>query len=111
VELPILRTERLLLRPLQEDDLEELERIVSSPGVAEWWGNVSDREKLRHDLRCDDEDDSGAFTIEVEGDIAGWLGTWEENEAGYRHAGLDIVLAPPAQGRGLGPEALHAAIR
>jgi aminoglycoside 6'-N-acetyltransferase len=109
--LPALRTERLLLRPLQDDDLDHLERIVSSPGGAEWWGIVGDREKLRSDLRCDDEDDSAAFTIELAGDVAGWLGVWEENEPGYRYAGLDIMLAPAIRGRGIGPEALRTVIR
>jgi aminoglycoside 6'-N-acetyltransferase len=34
----------------------------------------------------------------------------EENEPDYRHAGLDISLAPRYQGRALGPEALRTAI-
>jgi aminoglycoside 6'-N-acetyltransferase len=110
VDLPTLRTPRLSLRPLAEADLDVLERIVASPGVAEWWGVAGDRRKLRSDLSCDDEDDSAAFAIEVEGRVAGWLGVWEENDPGYRHAGLDIALAGSAQGRGLGPEALRAAI-
>ena len=110
-DLPALRTERLLLRPLRDGDLDRLEQIVSSPGGAEWWGIISDRAKLRSDLRCDDEDDSAAFTIEIEGDIAGWLGVWEENEPGHRYAGLDIMLAPEVRGGGIGPEALRAAIR
>lgn len=111
MELPTLRTERATLRPLEEGDLGRLVEIVSSPGAREWWGDVEDREKLRADLRCDDEDDSAAFTIELDGAIAGWLGVWEENEPGFRHAGVDIMLAPPVQGRGIGPEVLHATIR
>jgi len=110
MELPTLRTARTTLRPLGEDDLDELMEIVSTPGVRDWWGDVSDREKLREDLKCDDEDDSGALTIEIGGAIAGWLGVWEENEPGFRHGGLDIMLAPPFQGRGIGPEALRAAV-
>jgi aminoglycoside 6'-N-acetyltransferase len=47
----------------------------------------------------------------VDGEIAGWLGVSEENEPSYRHAGLDITLAPAYQDRGLGPEALREAIR
>jgi aminoglycoside 6'-N-acetyltransferase len=109
--LPTLRTERLLLRPQRQNDLEELERIVSSPDGAEWWGVLGDRQKLRSDLRCDDEDDSAAFTIEVGDEVAGWLGVWEENEPGSRHAGVDIMLAAEIRGRGIGPEALRAAIR
>lgn len=106
MDLPVLQAEGLTLRPLAEDDLERLTEIVAAPGVREWWGEVGDREKLRRDL----ESEGGAFTIEVEGEIAGWLGVWEEDEPGYRHAGLDIVLAPPFQGRGIGPRALRTAI-
>jgi aminoglycoside 6'-N-acetyltransferase len=111
MELPTLRTERLLLRPQREDDLEQLERIVTHPDGAQWWGIVGDREKLHRDLRCDDEDDSAAFTIEVDDEVAGWLGVWEENEPSYRYAGLDIMLAPEVRGRGIGAEALRTAIR
>jgi RimJ/RimL family protein N-acetyltransferase len=57
MELPTLRTERTTLRPLKDDDLNELAKIVSSSGVAEWWGDVEDRAKLDRDLRCDDEED------------------------------------------------------
>lgn len=109
VELPTLQTERLTLRPLADTDLDPLIEIVSTPGVREWWGDVGDREKLRTDIACDDEDDSGALTIEAGGEIAGWLGVWEESEPGYRHGGLDIMLAPRFQDLGLGPEALRAA--
>jgi aminoglycoside 6'-N-acetyltransferase len=109
--LPTLRAERLLLRAQLEADLERLEEIVTGAGAAEWWGVLGDREKLREDLRCEDEDDSAAFTIELEGVVAGWLGVWEESEPNYRHAGLDIMLAPEARGRGIGSEALRAATR
>jgi len=111
MELPTLRTERLTLRPVDEADIEPLMEIVSSPAVGIWWGDVRDRKKLRRDIACDDEDDSGALAIEVGGELAGWLGVWEESEPDYRHGGLDIMLAPPFQERGLGPEALRAAAR
>jgi aminoglycoside 6'-N-acetyltransferase len=99
--LPTLQTERLTLRPLADEDLDALLAIVSGPTVAEWWG-PPDADSLRSD--------GTAFTIEVDGEIAGWLGVWEEKEPGYRYAGLDISLAPAYQDRGLGPEALRAVI-
>ncbi|HEX8690117.1 MAG TPA: GNAT family protein [Solirubrobacterales bacterium] len=110
-ELPTLVAERLLLRGQRKADLGRLEEIVTSRGGVEWWGIIDNRDKLRRDLRCDDEDDSAAFTIEVDGGVAGWLGVWEENEPSYRYAGVDIMLAPENRGRGIGPEALRAAIR
>src|SRR5204862_2028311 len=49
--------------------------------------------------------------IEVAGELAGWLGFTEEREPDYRHAGLDIFLAPEVQAQGLGPAALTLAAR
>jgi aminoglycoside 6'-N-acetyltransferase len=107
VELPVLRTGRLLLRPLAAADLEALAGIVAAPGVREWWGTTDDPGELRADLR----NDGAAWVIEADGGVAGWLGVSEEPTPDYRHAGLDIVLGPGHQDRGLGPEALRAAIR
>jgi aminoglycoside 6'-N-acetyltransferase len=98
---PVLRTERLVLRPLTDDDIEPLLAIVSGPGVGEWWGSA-DEDALRSD--------GTAFTIEVDGQTAGWLGVWGEDEPDHRFAGLDISLAPPYQDSGLGPEALRTVI-
>ncbi|MEA2436273.1 MAG: aminoglycoside 6-N-acetyltransferase [Thermoleophilaceae bacterium] len=94
--LPVLRTERLTLRPMEDDDLERLLEMVAA---SEWWGDAD-----ADDLRCD----GMAFTIEVDGELAGWLGVSEEKDPDYRHAGLDITLEPAYQDRGLGPEALIA---
>jgi aminoglycoside 6'-N-acetyltransferase len=95
----ILRTNRLLLRPLADDDIEPLLEIVNA---SEWWGESSDEE----DLRCDGK----AFAIEVDGELAGWLGFDEENDPDYRFASLDITLAPEYTDKGLGSEALRAVI-
>jgi aminoglycoside 6'-N-acetyltransferase len=95
------------VRPLAEEDLEQLAAIVASPGVREWWIAGDDRDRVREELR----NEGAAFAIEADGALAGWLGVSEEADPDYRHAGLDIVLAEPYQGRGLGPAALRAAIR
>src|SRR3954452_19856442 len=95
----ILRTNRLLLRPLRESDVEPLLEMVND---SEWWGESSDEE----DLRCDGK----AFAIEVDGELAGWLAFDEENDPDYRFASLDITLAPAYTDKGLGSEALRAVI-
>ena len=94
-----LRGERVTLRSLEEADVEPLNAIIAQPGVREWWGT---------DPTVDDQD---AFTIEVDGKIAGWLGWYEETMDDYRHGGLDIFVAPAFHGRGLGREALRVAAR
>lgn len=96
----------MTLRPIADDDLEPLAEIIASPGVSEWWGPIESLEQLRSDLA-----EHPAFAIEVEGELAGWLGYEEIDDPDYMQAALDIVLAPPFQGRGLGPEALRLAIR
>src|SRR4051794_32583872 len=99
--LPVLRGERLVLRPIEDADLEPLMAIVTSPSVGQWWGSA-DHDDLRND--------GHAFAIEVEGEVAGWLGYEEENEPDYQHWGIDISLAPSQQAHGLGPEALRTVI-
>jgi aminoglycoside 6'-N-acetyltransferase len=106
---PVLTGERLTLRPLTEEDVEELVRVIASPSVREWWPSADEPERVREELRSD----AGytTFAIEVDGALAGWLGVEEETDPDYRYAALDIILAPPYQARGLGPEALRTAIR
>ncbi|HWO16247.1 MAG TPA: GNAT family N-acetyltransferase [Solirubrobacterales bacterium] len=106
MKLPTLRNEGLILRPIEERDLDALVEIVSAPGVSEWWGFVESEEKLRADLLSDGD----AFAVEVDGEISGWLGVWEEDEPEFRHGGVDIMLAPDRQGRGIGPRALRMAV-
>jgi aminoglycoside 6'-N-acetyltransferase len=105
--LPRLAGERVVLRPLDEGDLDALVEIVGSEGVREWWGADASRAVTREDLR----NDGTAFAIEVGGALAGWLGVVEELTPNYRSAGMDIVLAPAVQGSGYGPEALRLAAR
>lgn len=106
-QFPKLKDRELTLRQLTAEDVDRLMAIIKSPGVREWWGGVDDPEHEREGLF----NDGSAFAIEVDGELAGWLGVSEENEPDYRHAGLDIVLAPGHQGRGLGPRALRLAAR
>jgi aminoglycoside 6'-N-acetyltransferase len=99
--LPTLRAERLTLRPLAGADVERVLAIIREPSVYEWWGDT-DEEEIRND--------GLAFVIEVDGEVAGWLGAYEENDEQYKHAGVDISLDPAHQDKGLGPEAIRTAI-
>ena len=104
--LSTLEGERVTLRPLAERDVDALMEIIASPEVREWWGQIESVDEQREELA-----QNPAFAIEVDGELAGWLGFYEENDPQYRHAALDIVLAGPFQDRGLGTEALRLAIR
>jgi aminoglycoside 6'-N-acetyltransferase len=103
-----LRDGELVLRPLEERDVRWLLAVVAAPGVAEWWGPIDDAEHEAEGLR--NEQDGGAFAIDVGGEPAGWVGYNEELEPNCRHASLDIALAPPFQDRGYGRRALRLAI-
>lgn len=63
---------------------------------------------MREELRSDESYQT--FAVEVDGELAGWMGVEEEDDPYYRSAALDIILAPEYQGRGLGPEALRTMI-
>lgn len=102
-----LRGERVTLRPLEDRDLDPLAEIIREPGVARWWGEADEPERLRDNLRMDGD----AFAIEVDGQLAGWLGFTEETEPEYRSVGIDISLSGRFQGQGLGPDALRTLIR
>lgn len=109
--LPTLRGERVVLRPLQDADADVLADVILQPEVARWWGSrPHDREHHRLGL-LEDAADNAAFAIEVDGELAGWLGVYEEEEPDYRHGGLDIFLAPELHGAGHGPQALRLAAR
>jgi aminoglycoside 6'-N-acetyltransferase len=108
--LPTLADGRVTLRPLTQDDSPALAAIVERPGVREWWGSEESDSRSAEGF-AEDARDELAFAIEVDGGLAGWLGFHEELEPDYRHASLDIFLAPEVQGGGLGPAALRLAAR
>jgi len=107
MSLPTLQGERVTLRPITEADLGPLAAIIREPGVARWWGESDEPERLRDNLRMDGD----AFVIEADGELAGWLGFVEETEPEYRSVGIDISLSERFQGKGLGPDALRTVIR
>ena len=82
-----------------EQDVGLLTAIVSE---SEWWGSAADPEDILQD--------GNAFVVEVDGEMAGWLGFDEELHPEYKFASLDIILAPSFQARGLGREALRLVI-
>lgn len=97
------------LRAPTPDDVEPLARIWLTPEVAKWWPNETDvttRERIEMG-----EPGMTSFVIEVEGEVAGFLQVWEEPNPEYRYAGIDLMLSPAHQGRGIGPQAIRLAAR
>ena len=100
-----LTGEKVVLRPLAEDDAEALRAIRRRPQVEEWWTPVEDDFPFR--------DDPGAtrFTIFHEGEVAGMVQYGAETEPMYRHAWIDIFLDPARHGRGLCTDTIRALLR
>ncbi len=107
MSVPVIRGDRVTLRPIAESDLDPLAAIIREPSVAAWWGESDEPDRLRENLLMDGD----AWAIEMDGELAGWLGFTEETEPEYRSVGLDISLSERFQGKGIGPDALRAAIR
>jgi aminoglycoside 6'-N-acetyltransferase len=106
--LPVLRGERVVLRPVREADAEPLAAMLAEPGVQPWWGDW-DLARVRADLVAEQAGEA-VLAVEVGGEVAGVLLVGEETEPDYRHASVDISLRGADQGRGIGPEALRLVI-
>lgn len=102
-----LRGPRIVLRPLRPEDVQVLAAIAAEPAVARWWGDVPE---VDLQAKAGGEDDVSALAVEFEGAVVGMLQIHEEPDPDYRHAGIDLFLAGPVQGRGLGREALSLAV-
>lgn len=100
-----LRGERVVLRPLAEEDVPRLVELGAAPEVARWWPGLTE-EHLLTKARGDD-DGVTAFAVVVDGEVAGLVQHYEEDDPEYRHAGLDLFLGAPWHGRGLGTEAVR----
>jgi aminoglycoside 6'-N-acetyltransferase len=97
-----------VLRPLELEDVDQVETIQAQPSIARWWG-APERPELEAKARGEDE--ATAFAIQEAGKTVGLIQYYEENDADFRHAGIDLFLSDRAQGRGLGPDAIRTLAR
>jgi aminoglycoside 6'-N-acetyltransferase len=92
------------LTPLAAADAPALRAIRADPAIVRWW------DELEPDFPLDDEPASTRFTIHHDGEVAGMVQFAEEAEPKYRHASVDIFVAPAHQGRGVGTEAIRLVV-
>ena len=104
----LLRGEQVVLRPLRVDEVERVVEIQSQSEVVRWWGPPNQAELRR---QAEGRDESKALAIERGGELVGFIQYQEENEPDFRHAGIDLFLAEPSQGRGLGTDAVRTLAR
>jgi RimJ/RimL family protein N-acetyltransferase len=112
LELPLVRGgpravrgERLCLEPVRPEHAERLRALREAPSVTRWWEPPPEGWPLTI------APDLQAFTVVVDGEVAGYLQFSEEPDPDSRYADVDIFLGPEHQGRGLGSEAMRTMVR
>ena len=98
-------TGRLVLDPVRPEHAERLRELRRTPEVARWWNEAEEHWPL------DEEADLHKLAVLADGELVGYIQFWEDPDPTSRHADVDIFLAPGAQDRGLGTEAMRAVVR
>lgn len=107
--VPTLVGDLVVLRPMRPDDRPRIVALLADPSVAEWW-DARGPEHSADELIAGDAGLT-VWAIELDGSFAGSIQAHEEDDADYRHAGIDIVLSSTFQGRGLGTDAVRTVAR
>jgi RimJ/RimL family protein N-acetyltransferase len=104
----VIRTERLLLRPLEADDLAPLHQIMSDPRAMRFWDrpaytSLDETRALLALFMADAPDRHLEYAVEADGRFIGRVGMWKPHEIGY-------IFSPAVWGRGFAFEATFALI-
>ena len=97
--------QRVRLLPVQLDDVPRLTEIRESPSVLRWWGSADDASWPFH------QPDTEVRSIWLADRLVGFVQWYENPDARYRYAGLDLFLDESAQGHGLGQETIALVVR
>ncbi|HEX2382835.1 MAG TPA: GNAT family protein [Acidimicrobiales bacterium] len=98
------------LRPPLTTDVDAIVAIFDEPDVAQWWPRY-DRARIEREFVTDVDDDTAVYVIEVDGEIAGVIQSWEEPDQEYRHAGMDIAVGTRWHGKDVAIAALRGLAR
>jgi aminoglycoside 6'-N-acetyltransferase len=101
---PTLHGAHVTLRPMREGDVDDLRRLHGAPEVTRWWGPIED------DFPLDDDPEATRFCIVLDGETVGMIQYGEEPEEDFRHAWIDIFVAPERHGRGIGTDAIRTLV-
>ncbi len=99
----------MVLREPAASDLEALEAFFAEPEVATWW--PMDRAAIVGDVIERGDADVTVYVVEVDGELAGVIQSYEETDEEYRHAGMDISIATRFHGTGVAVDALRTLAR
>lgn len=103
-----LQGERVVLRQPIPHDRPALEVLFAEPPVAAVWAITP--EELDEKIAGEDND-ADVYVIDVGGEVAGLIQSYEEDDPEYRHAGMDIVVSERFHGTGVAVDALRTLAR
>jgi aminoglycoside 6'-N-acetyltransferase len=104
MDLPMLRGERVELRPLADADRERIIEIRSTEEVARRWRGDDLDEEFTEDLA---DEELHQFAIETrDGQVVGVVQFSEEEDPDYRHASIDIFIDPAVHRRGFAADSI-----
>ncbi|MEA2576870.1 MAG: aminoglycoside 6-N-acetyltransferase [Chloroflexota bacterium] len=95
------------LRPIRPDDIPALAAMLARPEVARWWPGYDDRARVEAEF-LGQEPDLTIYAIEVGARLAGSIQSFEEPEADFRHANIDLFVDPDLHGQGIGSAAIRS---
>ena len=93
------------LRAIRPYDIPALAAMLARPEVARWWPGYT-LERVEKEF-LDEELDLTLYAIEADGGLAGSIQSYEESEADFRHANIDLFVDPDLHGRGIGTTAIR----
>jgi aminoglycoside 6'-N-acetyltransferase len=96
----------ITLRPIRPNDIPALAAMLARPEVARWWPGYEDRARVEAEF-LREEPDLTIYAIEVGGHLAGSIQSFEEPEADFRHANIDLFVDQGLHGQGIGSAAIR----
>ncbi len=103
----MIRGRLVELRPATEDDLDLLAAWFADPEFVRWWGGEPlTRDIVAHKYVGRHAPAVESYVVEEGGAAIGYVQAWTDDHG--HSGGIDLVLVPAAQGRGLGPDAGRA---
>ena len=104
-----LRGDRVVLRPLAEADVARIVELGADPDVSRWWRGLTYEHVL--DKARGEDDGAVVFAIVLDGEVAGMIQYFEEDDEEFRSASIDLFLGAPYHDRGLGTDTVQTMVR
>ncbi|NND04229.1 MAG: GNAT family N-acetyltransferase [Acidimicrobiia bacterium] len=104
----MLTGDSVLLRVAVEADVPILASIRAEPEVHARWRGDNLAQEVADSIASDE---LTVYVVELHGEAIGAIQSYEETDRDYRHAGIDIYLAPQFHGKGLGSDAVRTLVR